>query len=221
MSKVESSLHFQQKLDQDGPGAPSSKQQAPNQPKPYQPRKEIPMPRKRHIPSNPQQLELPFDLPSAQPSMPAIQLAAGVFKNHKWEFVLEEKPGKITTGFQLPNAGVVGTGLFADDQDTSLMVFASNSEPIPEWLKADVAGLITDFNGNAGVNGKIFPDGHVRLIGQVWIPKNRTVQEVDHLLSPTLDSILRQADVIFPKISQMLTRAARQIPSEDDLGLRF
>jgi hypothetical protein len=179
------------------------------------------MPRKRHIHFNPQQLELPFDLPSSQPSFPAIQLAAGVFKNHKWEFVLEEKPGKITTGFQLPNAGVVGTGLFADEQDASLMVFASNSEPIPDWLKPSVAGLITEFNGHAGVNGKIFPDGHVRLIGQVWIPKNRTVQEVDHVLSPTLDCILRQADLIFPKISQMITRAARHMPTEDDLGLSF
>ena len=179
------------------------------------------MPHKRHIHSNPHQLELPFDLAPAHHSLPAIQLAAGVFKNHKWEFILEEKPGKITTGFQLPNAGVVGTGLFADDQDTSLMVFASNSEPIPDWLKADVAGLITEFNGSAGVNGKIFPDGYVRLIGQVWIPKNRTVQEVDHLLSPTLDCILRQADVIFPKISQMITRAARHFPTEDDLGLSF
>ena len=179
------------------------------------------MRRKRnHLPS-PMQLELPLDLPTATPALQAIALAAGVFRNHKWNFTLEKEPGKITTGFKLPNAGVVGTGLFADDQDASLMVFASNSEPIPDWLKPSVAGLITEFNGNAGVNGKIFPDGHVRLIAQVWIPKNRTVQDVDHILYPTLDSILRQADENFPKISQLITRAAREMPSDDNLGLSF
>ena len=101
------------------------------------------------------------------------------------------------------------------------MVFASTSEPVPDWLKPSVAGLISEFKGTAGVNGKIFPDGHVRLICQLFMPKNRTVQDVDHILYPTLDSILRQADEIFPKISQLITRAAREMPSDDDLGLSF
>jgi len=178
------------------------------------------MSRKRRTES-PHQLELPLDLPPATPALPAIELAAKVFKNHKWGFTLEKEPGKITAGFKLPHAGLVGTGLFSDDQDKSLMVFASTSEPVPDWLKPSVAGLISEFKGTAGVNGKIFQDGYVRLICQLFMPKNRTVQDVDHILFPTLDSILRQADEIFPKISQMITRAAREMPSDDDLGLSF
>jgi len=179
------------------------------------------MPRKRR-PISPQQLELPLNLPPpATPAVPAIELAAGVFRNHKWGFTLEKEAGKITAGFNLPKAGLVGTGLFPTEKDKSLMVFAATTEPVPDMLKPDVAELISHFNGSAGVNGKIFPDGHVRLICELFLPKTRTVQEVDHILFPTLDSILRQADEIFPKISQLITRAARHMPTDDDLGLSF
>jgi hypothetical protein len=179
------------------------------------------MPHKQtHIISS-QQLELPFGLPELVNNIQAIDLCAGVFQNHSWNYNLEKNPDKITSTFTLPHAGTTLTGIFPDDKDASIMVFACSPETIPEYLKPKVASMVSDFTVLPGVNAKIFADGFVRLITQLWLPKTRTLPEVDHILSPTLDCVLHQADVIFPKLTKLLTMHSRHLPTNDNLGLSF
>ena len=165
--------------------------------------------------STPRQLELPLNLLPLQPHVPALTLCRQFLEAHGFEYQIEEAPLKIFTGFNLPKAGLVVMGMFAEGDDTGIVLFVNFPEIVTEPLATPIARILAKFQGDPGVSGKIFPDGQVRLISRLWFPKTRTLAEIDHILTPNLNHILHEADLLFPKIARLLRTSTRPTPLDD------
>ena len=106
-------------------------------------------------------------------------------------------------------------GMFAEGDDTGIVLFVNFPEIVTEPLATPIARILAKFQGDPGVSGKIFPDGQVRLISRLWFPKTRTLAEIDHILTPNLNHILDEADLLFPKIARLLRTSTRPTPLDD------
>ena len=95
--------------------------------------------------STPRQLELPLNLLPLQPHVPALTLCRQFLQAHRFEYQIEEAPLKIFTAFNLPKAGLVVMGMFAEGDNTGIVLFVNFPEIVTEPLATPIARILSKF----------------------------------------------------------------------------
>jgi len=181
------------------------------------------MSRRRRHKFDPNQMILPLDgQPPGNSSSLSLRLVEEAFQRHGWDYqLIPGTPPTLVTHFALPQAGGVLTSVFPDNRERSLLICAQGPENIPPALQPEVAALCMRAEEGPDGNGKFTQEGGFALLSRHWLPRLLNIDEVDHIVHPAVDALLRKANQVFPKIQALLTRKPRRSPSEDDSGLIF